>query len=138
MSSINDRIAECVKASGLTKTAFAERINVSQSFISNLCLNKKVPSDRTISDICREFNVSEVWLRTGEGTMFVPLDDDAELIEIFAQIGQSIDMASCLTICASGNGLRLFAAFGFIFHQSFSPTHSPAVKFLGFYYTHIE
>lgn len=91
MSSINDRIAECVKASGLTKTAFAERINVSQSFISNLCLNKKVPSDRTISDICREFNVSEVWLRTGEGTMFVPLDDDAELIEIFAQIGQSED-----------------------------------------------
>ena len=91
MSSINDRIAECVKASGLTKTAFAERINVSQSFISNLCLNKKVPSDRTISDICREFNVSEVWLRTGEGTMFVPLDDEAELIEIFAQIGQSED-----------------------------------------------
>ena len=91
MSSINDRIAECVKASGLTKTAFAERINVSQSFISNLCLNKKVPSDRTISDICREFNVSEGWLRTGEGTMFVPLDDDAELIEIFAQIGQSED-----------------------------------------------
>lgn len=91
MSSINDRIAECVKASGLTKTAFAERINVSQSFISNLCLNKKVPSDRTISDICREFNVSEVWLRTGEGTMFVPLDEDAELIEIFAQIGQSED-----------------------------------------------
>ena len=91
MSSINDRIAECIKASGLTKTAFAERINVSQSFISNLCLNKKVPSDRTISDICREFNVSEVWLRTGEGTMFVPLDDDAELIEIFAQIGQSED-----------------------------------------------
>ena len=91
MSSINDRIAECVKASGLTKTAFAERINVSQSFISNLCLNKKMPSGRTISDICREFNVSEVWLRTGEGTMFVPLDEDAELIEIFAQIGQSED-----------------------------------------------
>lgn len=91
MSTINDRIAECVKVSGLTKTAFAERINVSQSFISNLCSNKKVPSDRTISDICREFGISEHWLRTGEGEMLVPLDDDVELIEIFAQIGQSED-----------------------------------------------
>lgn len=25
------------------------------------------PSDRTILDICREFGVNEVWLRTGEG-----------------------------------------------------------------------
>mgnify|MGYP000745245457 CR=1 FL=1 len=91
MGTINDRIAECVKVSGLTKTAFAERINVSQSFISNLCSSKKVPSDRTISDICREFGISEHWLRTGEGEMLVPLDDDVELIEIFAQIGQSED-----------------------------------------------
>lgn len=91
MSTINDRIAECVKVSGLTKTAFAERINVSQSFISNLCSSKKVPSDRTISDICREFGISEHWLRTGDGEMLVPLDDDVELIEIFAQIGQSED-----------------------------------------------
>ena len=91
MGTINDRIAECVKVSGLTKTAFAERINVSQSFISNLCSSKKVPSDRTISDICREFGISEHWLRTGEGEKLVPLDDDVELIEIFAQIGQSED-----------------------------------------------
>ena len=30
----------------------------------------RVPSDRTISDICREFNVNETWLRTGEGELF--------------------------------------------------------------------
>lgn len=55
MESINDRIAQCVKDSGLTKTAFAAKINVSQGFISNLCIGEKVPSDRTIADICREF-----------------------------------------------------------------------------------
>lgn len=27
----------------------------------------RVPSDRTITDICREFGVNEKWLRTGDG-----------------------------------------------------------------------
>ena len=52
MEAINDRIAWCVKDSKLTKTAFAEKINVSQSFISRLVSGEKVPSDRTIADIC--------------------------------------------------------------------------------------
>lgn len=29
-----------------------------------------MPSDRTISDICREFGCDEIWLRTGEGEPF--------------------------------------------------------------------
>ena len=67
METINDRIAWCVKDSKLTKTAFSEKLNVSQAFISQLCSGAKMPSDRTIADICREFNISELWLRTGEG-----------------------------------------------------------------------
>ncbi len=67
MDSISDRIAWIIKESGLTKTAFGERLNISQQHISNLALGRKIPSDRTIADICREFGVSEVWLRTGQG-----------------------------------------------------------------------
>lgn len=70
MNEINDRISAIVSATGLTKTAFAKQLNVTQQYISNLCLGKKTPSDRTITDICREFNVNEAWLRTGEGEMF--------------------------------------------------------------------
>ena len=33
-------------------------------------IGTKVPSDRTITDICREYNVNEDWLRTGNGEMF--------------------------------------------------------------------
>ena len=29
-----------------------------------------MPSDRTITDICREFGCDEIWLRTGEGEPF--------------------------------------------------------------------
>ena len=91
MESINDRIAKCIDASGLTKSAFAEKINVGQPFISQLYSGKKNPSDRTISDICREFNVNEIWLRTGEGEMFIQMDKDEEFDRLCTEIQMSDD-----------------------------------------------
>lgn len=91
MSDINTRFSEIVRASGLSKTAFGERINISQQYVSKLT-KSGVPSDRTISDICREFNVSETWLRTGEGEMFNQLDDDADFLNICEQINIHDDL----------------------------------------------
>lgn len=79
MSDINSRIAAVIQAAGMTKTAFAEKLNVSQSFISRLAAGVSTPSDRTITDICREFGVSEQWLRTGEGEMFLRLSREEEI-----------------------------------------------------------
>ena len=73
MSKLNDRISLLIVTLNIKKTAFAERLNVSQAFVSQLCSGAKQPSDRTISDICREFNVSEKWLKSGEGEMFISL-----------------------------------------------------------------
>lgn len=78
MSEINTRIAAVIQASGLTKTAFAERVKVSQQHISRLAKDG-TPSDRTIVDICREFGVSEQWLRTGQGEMFLRLSREEEI-----------------------------------------------------------
>lgn len=86
MDTISARIAAVIKASGLTKTAFAERLNVSQSFVSRLAVGASVPSDRTILDICREFNVSERWLRTGEGEMFVQLSREEEITKFAMEV----------------------------------------------------
>lgn len=91
METINDRIAWCVKDSKLTKTAFSEKLNVSQAFISQLCSGAKMPSDRTIADICREFNISELWLRTGEGEPHIQRDEDEEFLEVMEQIHMSDD-----------------------------------------------
>ena len=91
MSEINTRIAAVIQASGLTKTAFAERLNVSQSFISRLAIGASVPSDRTIVDICREFCVSEHWLRTGEGEMFVRLSREEEITKFAMSIVRNPD-----------------------------------------------
>lgn len=67
---MKDRIAKVVETSGLTKTAFAKRLNISQGLVSQMCSGATKPSDRTISDICREFGCDEVWLRTGVGEPF--------------------------------------------------------------------
>ena len=64
---MKDRINLIIQKSNINKTKFAERLNVSTAYVSQMCSGVREPSDRTISDICREFGVNEVWLRTGEG-----------------------------------------------------------------------
>lgn len=86
MSEINSRISAVIRASGLTKTAFGERLNVSQSHVSRLANGETAPSDRTIVDICREFGVSEHWLRTGEGEMFVRLSREEEITKFLMTV----------------------------------------------------
>lgn len=71
MDTVNERIAYLIKELNLAKAKFAERIHVSGAFITMICNGSSSPSDRTISDICREFNVSEEWLREGIGEMYV-------------------------------------------------------------------
>lgn len=88
---IGKRIGAVIEALGIKKVQFAERIKVDQSFISQLVSGKRNPSDRTVADICREFNVDESWLRTGEGEMFVQLSEDAEFIQILSEIEVSDD-----------------------------------------------
>lgn len=67
---MNERIALVRKSLGLTQEKFAEQVGLSRNFMWMIESGTRVPSDRTISDICREFNVNETWLRTGEGEMF--------------------------------------------------------------------
>lgn len=79
MNDISSRISAVIKSSGLTKTAFSKKIGLSQPFVSQLASGDATPSDRTIVDVCREFGVSEHWLRTGEGEMFVLLSREEEI-----------------------------------------------------------
>lgn len=79
---MNERIKKILEELGLKKVEFAERLHISRPYASELCSGAKVPSDRTISDICREFGVREAWLRTGEGEMFVQ-DTQSEQVAAF-------------------------------------------------------
>lgn len=71
---IYERIRELRKYElGLTQQEFSERINISRSNLGNIEVGKVEATDRLISDICREFDVNEEWLRTGEGEPFKQL-----------------------------------------------------------------
>ena len=83
---MNTRIEQIIAALKIKKVDFANRLGVSQPFVSELCSGRKAPSDRTISDICREFNVNETWLRTGEGEMFNQITQSEKLAAFLADI----------------------------------------------------
>jgi transcriptional regulator with XRE-family HTH domain len=79
---MKDRITLVIKEKKITKTEFAKRLNVSQAFVSQMCSGVAKPSDRTISDICREFGVDKIWLETGAGEPFKPVDRDEQIAAI--------------------------------------------------------
>ena len=83
---LNERITKLIQSIGVRKTVFVDRLNVSQAFVSQMCSGKAQPSDRTIADICREFNVNETWLRTGDGEMFQRKTRDEELAAFFGDV----------------------------------------------------
>ena len=86
MKEMNERISAIIEASGIKKTVFADRLNVSQAFVSQLCSGVKQPSDRTIADICREFDVNETWLRTGEGEMFIQRTRNQQITDFLGDL----------------------------------------------------
>lgn len=87
MKTIAERIMMVVDALGISKSDFARQLSLTPAYISKLGKNTDaVPSDRTISDICREFRVSEVWLRTGEGEMFLRQTEAEQLAEILVRM----------------------------------------------------
>lgn len=88
---MNDRIRAIRKAVDLTQAEFAGRIGIKPNTVTSYETGLRMPSDAIIVSICREFNVSEVWLRTGEGEMFVDLGEDAELTQVLAEIQVSDD-----------------------------------------------
>lgn len=88
---MNTRITELIALLGIKRAEFARKLNLSPPFVSELCSGAKSPSDRTISDICREFNVNEGWLRTGDGEIFVQIDKDEEFDRLCAEIQLSND-----------------------------------------------
>lgn len=82
---MKDRIEYVIKSSNIKKVDFAKRLNLSQAFVSQMCSGVANPSDRTIQDICREFGVNEVWLRTGEGEPFKERTREEEIMRFAVQ-----------------------------------------------------
>lgn len=69
MADIHDRIRDLRKHLKMNQTDFGQRLNLSQTAIGQYENGTRNITDRTVSQICSTFHVSEEWLRTGEGDM---------------------------------------------------------------------
>lgn len=78
---MNERIKAIRKHKlvNLSQEAFGQRIGITKAAISKIESGNANPSEQTLLSICREFNVNEEWLRTGNGEMFNPMSEDEEL-----------------------------------------------------------
>lgn len=73
---IGERIRKLRKTLDLTQQKFGERIGIKGNTVAQYELGRNEPVDAVFSLICREFDVREEWLRTGEGEMFKPKPSD--------------------------------------------------------------
>ena len=82
----NSRVREIRKAKNLTLEKFGEKLGVQKSAISKIERGENSVSDQIRLAICREFDVSETWLRTGEGEMFISLNRSQEIASFVGKL----------------------------------------------------
>lgn len=75
-----DRIKAVRISTGLSQEKFGAKVKISGASVSLLESGRNNASEQTKSLICKEFGVNETWLRTGEGDMLVPIDQEEEIL----------------------------------------------------------
>lgn len=97
---MKDRIKAIRKYKNMKQAEFAQVLGIKPNTVTSYETGLRVPSDAVITSICREFNVSEHWLRTGEGDMFIQLSEDADFIRVMTEIQE---FCICVFIIAHKN-----------------------------------
>lgn len=82
----NTRIKAVRTTLKLSQAEFGKKIGLSQNYIWMIEKGERVPSDRAIRDICREYGVDDVWLRDGVGEMFRPRTREDEITSFCADL----------------------------------------------------
>lgn len=80
MDTLGKRIKFIIDCNKLTMTEFAVKLNISQSMVSKICADKAIPSERTLLDICRIFNINIKWLQHNQGEIYDAHPGDKEFI----------------------------------------------------------
>mgnify|MGYP001860810621 CR=1 FL=1 len=111
------RIVKIREDNNLSQEKFAEKLGLSRNFINQVENGKKNVSNRTISDICRLFNVNRKWLETGSGDPYVDpeekfvsyiseiTDSDDDFIKDFISVYMELDETSKLALRKIADGM---------------------------------
>lgn len=88
---MNDRIKSIRESFKMTQEEFGKRIGSARNTIANYENGNRNPSNSVILSICREFNVNEEWLRTGNGEMFLEM---TPIEKAYSEFGDIMENAS--------------------------------------------
>ena len=80
-NNLKERIRKLRKALDLTQQKFADRLYVKRNTVGQWEIGRNELTDAAILSICREFNVNEKWLRTGNGEMFEELTEQQKILK---------------------------------------------------------
>ena len=83
---MHERIKYLRKTLDLTQQEFSDRIGIKRGAVANYEVGRNDPTDSVVALICREFGVSEQWLRYGTGEMFPPRTRAQEIADFAADL----------------------------------------------------
>ncbi len=83
---IHERLKFLREHLNLTTRAFGTSINMSGGAITNMEKGTRNITERTIRDICREYNVNSDWFINGTGPMFEDITSDLNIDDEVKQL----------------------------------------------------
>lgn len=81
-----ERVKKVRKSKEMTMEKFGERLGVTRTAISNIEKGYRGLTEQMLRAICREFNVNEKWLRTGDGDMPQKLSEEEEIADLVSDV----------------------------------------------------
>lgn len=81
-----ERVKEVRKFRKMSMEQFGERLGVQKSAISKIEKGDRGLTEQMLKSICREFNVNEEWLRTGDGDMPQKLSEEEEIADLVSDV----------------------------------------------------
>lgn len=95
---MKDRMKELRHELHLTQQEFADKIGIKRNAIAGCEAGRTEPSGALVALICHKFNVSEEWLKTGKGEMFVQRTRNEEIAAYMGRLlnGKCSDVESAI------------------------------------------
>ena len=85
------RVKKLRKELDLTQQKFADKLGVKRNTVGQWECGINPLTDQIINSICREFDVSETWLRTGEGEMFIAKTRNQQLADFVNDVMEDVN-----------------------------------------------
>lgn len=82
MSSINERFREIRESLNQSQEDFARKALRTRSEIKNIEYGKTTPKPEVIQAICTAWGIDRIWLETGVGEPFKPVDRNEQIASI--------------------------------------------------------